>query len=92
MRTGLPGFRLLKPPVNNSPFGNNQPNQQTKWSEIKNWIDSQGKQENTVMFRLLRNFLLNGLTNLWNKYDWKEELEQFKKDLLLFGIGIDEVS
>jgi MoxR-like ATPase len=84
--------RLLTMDVNNMPFGGNNNPQVAKWNEIKNWIEAQRGREETLMFRLLRNYLLNGIPNLWNKYDWKESLQQFKQDLLLFGIGVEEVS
>ena len=43
-------------------------------------------QKDTYMFRLQCNYLLYGITTLWAKHNWREALEQFKEDLLLFGI------
>lgn len=55
------------------------------WDELREWID-QNRQE-TPQFRLERNFVLNGFPTLWKTHKWREALDQFRQDLLMFNLG-----
>ncbi|MCU0496084.1 MAG: MoxR family ATPase [Anaerolineae bacterium] len=60
------------------------------WDDIKTWIES--NRRDSLIFRLERNFLLYGFPHFWRTTHWKEALEQFHHDLLLFGIGEERLS
>lgn len=57
------------------------------WQEIKKWIESEYDREDSLLFRLERNFLLNGFLAFWPKTtSWQTALEQFRDDLKCFNI------
>ncbi len=61
------------------------------WQEIKDWVVSQ-EQEEGLMPRLERNFVLCGFPELWRRDNWKEALERFRVDMALFTIdGTEDV-
>lgn len=64
--------------------------QNAAWNEISTWINAQSRRKDSFIFRLQRNYLLYGITGLWEKYNWQEALEQFQNDLLLFGVEEEE--
>lgn len=55
------------------------------WNEINNWLPSL-EDCNTITSRLERNFVLSGFPDLWQRYDWKEELRKFRDDMTLFNL------
>jgi hypothetical protein len=60
--------------------------QNSALSGVVVWLEGSYHRQDNAMFRLQRNFLLQGIAGLWEKYDWKEALGQFRDDLALFGI------
>jgi MoxR-like ATPase len=54
------------------------------WQDINDWLNSQGDQT-SMLNRLERNFVMAGFPDLWQRNDWKEALEDFRSDLILFG-------
>jgi MoxR-like ATPase len=54
------------------------------WDDIKDWADN--AHQDTFLFRLQRNYVLHGFPNLWRTQSWREALEAFQHDLILFGI------
>ncbi len=78
-------YHILEPRVVSGNFNNNSPEHRL-WGEIKQWIDNQRGREKSFAFLLERNYVLGGFPNLWRTHDWKESLEQFRQDLMLFGI------
>jgi MoxR-like ATPase len=56
------------------------------WREITEWITEYKGREDSAMYRLYRNFVLNGFPNMWRDVNWKEALTAFAQDLTLFGI------
>lgn len=63
----------------------------TIWTEIKEWITAQEKDEG-MRVRLERNFVLNGFPDLWRRDNWKEALDRFRADLILFEVGEENKS
>lgn len=55
------------------------------WTEINNWLPSI-EDCNSVISRVERNFVLSGFPDLWQRYDWKEELRRFREDIALFKL------
>jgi MoxR-like ATPase len=54
------------------------------WNEINQWLPID--EPLSRWLRLERNFILSGFPDLWQRYDWKDALEQFRADLELFRI------
>lgn len=54
------------------------------WDQLTSWMDYNRK--DTSLYRLKRNYLLQGFPNLWRTEKWQEALEMFSQDLLLFGV------
>ncbi len=54
------------------------------WDQITSWLDYNRK--DTLLYRLKRNYLLQGFPNLWRTEKWQDALEMFSQDLLLFGV------
>jgi MoxR-like ATPase len=76
-------YHVMEPRMMNAQAQPNTPDA-TTWDEIKAWVDS--AQTDSPMVRLERNFVLYGFPVLWRSTNWKEALEQFHRDLLLFGV------
>jgi MoxR-like ATPase len=55
------------------------------WNEINGWLPSL-EDCGTVVSRVERNFVLCGFPDLWQRYDWKEELRRFREDMALFNL------
>ncbi len=54
------------------------------WNEVNQWLSID--EPLSRWLRLERNFVLSGFPDLWQRYDWKDALEQFRADLNLFRI------
>lgn len=54
------------------------------WQDISDWLANFDTHP-TLLARLERNFVLAGVPDLWARLDWKEALNQFRADLMLFG-------
>jgi len=54
------------------------------WDQITGWLDYNRK--DSLLYRLKRNYLLQGFPNLWRTEKWQDALETFSQDLLLFGV------
>lgn len=54
------------------------------WDDIREWVENH--RDDTFLFRLQRNYLLYGYPNVWRTQNWREALETFQHDLILFGI------
>jgi MoxR-like ATPase len=54
------------------------------WQDINEWLSATDELPN-VLSKLERNYILAGFPDLWVRADWKESLEKFRADLLLFG-------
>ncbi len=78
-------YHVLEPRLGFTTLSQNAP-EQNIWTQITNWINQQQYREDTWMFRLERNFVLQGFPALWRNHDWNQALQQFKNDLILFGI------
>ncbi|HEX2623024.1 MAG TPA: hypothetical protein VHL11_22845, partial [Phototrophicaceae bacterium] len=76
-------YHVLEPRVISIQVMPNTP-EAAQWEEIKTWVES--KRQDSFTFRLLRNFVLYGFPNSWRTENWKEAVEQFHADLMLFGI------
>ncbi|MBC8171427.1 MAG: MoxR family ATPase [Anaerolineae bacterium] len=76
-------YHILEPRVITVQIYPNTPDA-ALWDEIKGWIES--KRQDSMIFRLLRNFLLYGFPHIWRSGNWKDAVEQFHSDLMLFGI------
>jgi len=55
------------------------------WNEINGWLTPL-EDTNNVTARMERNFVLAGFPDLWQRYDWKEELKKFRDDMNLFNL------
>lgn len=76
-------YHVMEPRIINAPVYPNTP-EAVLWEEIRSWVDN--RRDDSPLFRLERNFALYGFPNLWRTTNWKEALEQFHSDLMLFGI------
>jgi hypothetical protein len=76
-------YHVLEPRLGGVQVFPNTP-EATLWDDIKTWVEQ--RREDSVTFRLCRNFLLYGFPHLWRTHNWKEAVEQFQQDLNLFGI------
>lgn len=54
------------------------------WQDISDWLTTLDLQR-SMLNRLERNFVLAGFPDLWARLDWRESLERFRSDLILFG-------
>jgi MoxR-like ATPase len=54
------------------------------WDEIRAWIDN--NRDDSPLFRIERNFVLYGFPVFWRSANWKDAVQQFHSDLMLFGI------
>lgn len=54
------------------------------WQDITDWAANVQDQP-TMLNRLEHNFVMAGFPDLWQRDDWKEALERFRADLILFG-------
>lgn len=54
------------------------------WDDIKDWIEN--SRQDTFLWRIQQNYVLHGFPNLWRTQNWREALEAFQNDLILFGI------
>ena len=82
-------YHVLEPRTVFTSANNNSPEVRL-WNEIKQWVEAQNGREESLRFRLERNFVLNGFPQMWSKENWKEALTQFISDLGMFGIGDEE--
>lgn len=55
----------------------------TLWHAINEWINKTNP--DTVLKRLERNYIQAGFPDMWLQNDWKDALERFRADLMLFG-------
>ena len=76
-------YHILEPRLGSYNVTPNSP-EANLWDEIRYWVDN--NQRDSMIFRLQRNFLLHGFPNFWRQKSWREALEEFQSDLLLFGI------
>lgn len=76
-------YHVLEPRLGQLQVLPNTP-EATLWDDIREWVES--KREDSFLFRLQRNYLLHGFPNLWRTQNWREALEAFQQDLILFGI------
>jgi MoxR-like ATPase len=84
-------YHVLEPRTVFASVQNNS-NEIKLWNEVKTWIENQTGRENSLLFQLERNFVLNGFPKMWNQYDWKDALQQFRIDLSMFGIDDEEIT
>jgi len=55
------------------------------WNEINQWLPALDETSGMIV-RLERNYVLCGFSDLWQRYDWKAALEQFRSDLRMFNV------
>lgn len=82
-------YHVLEPRMTFTTLANNSPDQ-ALWNQINQWIDQQNGREDSLTFRLERNYVLGGFPQLWRNHNWQQALDQFKHDLMLFGIDDGE--
>jgi MoxR-like ATPase len=80
-------LRVLDPRMISTPLRAGQ--MTDLWNEINQWLPALDE-THSLITRLERNYVLCGFPELWQRYDWKAALEQFRADLRLFNI--DETS
>jgi MoxR-like ATPase len=59
------------------------------WNEIVNW-QLPVEDINNLRRALERNFVFNGFPDLWQRFQWREELEYFREYCNMFGINEEE--
>ncbi len=55
------------------------------WDEIREWVEQ--NRRDTALSRLERNFVLYGFPVHWRSQKWRDALEQFRLDLMMFDLG-----
>ncbi|MEM6281472.1 MAG: MoxR family ATPase [Chloroflexota bacterium] len=78
-------YHVLEPRVINYNVQPNTP-EATTWDEITTWLNGQINRGDTHLFRLQRNYILYGFPEFWRKANWQQALDQFTRDLEVFGI------
>lgn len=78
---------ILAPSLTRTPVTKGS-SQASLLDEIEQWLHTRCSQsgEDTLVDRLLRNFLMFGFPSLWENHNWHEAVSQFHSDLTLFGV------
>ena len=61
-------------------------NEAKVWKGIEEWINNQYNRQDSMIFRLERNFLLYGYPRFWLTTSWGDAIKTFREDLKLFGV------
>jgi len=55
------------------------------WQELTNWQGTRPKKPDYIE-QMMQNFVFSGFPDRWKNHKWQDELEQFRADLVTFGI------
>jgi MoxR-like ATPase len=75
-------YHVLEPRTCNTTIYPNSPESRV-YDEIRAWMEETW--QDSALFRLKRNFVLQGFPAQWRQQSWQSALEQFVSDLMMFN-------